>query len=231
MNNKIKILLVDDEADILEFMTYNLEKEGYEIFTATNGLDAIEKAMSIAPNLIILDIMMPQVDGIEVCRHIRKNKKLENTLVAFLTARNADYSQISGFEAGADDYISKPIAPKVLVSRIKALLKRQQTTDSGLAETQQCIKTKSLTIDKERYLVVFQGSEMLLPHKEFELLSLLASKPNKVFTRGEIYNAVWGHDTVVGEKTIDVHIRKIREKFGNDIITTIKRVGYRYSDS
>lgn len=231
MNNKIKILLVDDEADILEFMTYNLEKEGYEIFTATNGLDAIEKAMSIAPNLIILDIMMPQVDGIEVCRHIRKNKKLENTLVAFLTARNADYSQISGFEAGADDYISKPIAPKVLVSRIKALLKRQQTTDGGSAETQQCIKTKSLTIDKERYLVVFQGSEMLLPHKEFELLSLLASKPNKVFTRGEIYNAVWGHDTVVGEKTIDVHIRKIREKFGNDIITTIKRVGYRYSDS
>jgi len=227
--NKFKILLVDDEIDILEFLSYNLEKEGYEVFTATNGADAIKIAEKNQPHLILLDVMMPEMDGIAACEEIRKIPSLNNTLIAFLTARGEDYSQIAGFEAGADDYITKPIRPKVLLSRVKALLKR--SGESGPVSFTEDLKTVSignLIIDKERYLIRINDEEMILPRKEFELLSLLVSKPSKVFTREEIYSSVWGENVVVGDRTIDVHIRKLREKIGNEHIKTLKGVGYKF---
>ena len=228
-DKKLKILLVDDEYDILEFLSYNLEKEGYAVYTANNGADAIELAEKHQPHLILLDVMMPEMDGIAACEEIRKIPTLSNTLIAFLTARGEDYSQIAGFEAGADDYITKPVRPKVLVSRVKALLKR--TTDStagSYPETPGIMHIGNLLIDKERYLIRIDDNEMILPRKEFELLSLLVSKPSKVFTREEIYSSVWGENVVVGDRTIDVHIRKLREKIGNDHIKTLKGVGYKF---
>jgi len=226
-----KILLVDDEKDILEFISYNLKKEGYEVLTARNGRDGIELARKHLPQLILLDVMMPEMDGIETCEEIRKIPGLENTVIAFLTARGEDYSQIAGFEAGGDDYIIKPIKPKVLISRIKALLKRFEHSASGVTEPAELIiSSEGLVLDRERFLVLKEGEELTLPKKEFELLSLLVSKPDKVFTREEIFHRVWGDDIVVGDRTIDVHIRKLREKIGEDHIKTIKGVGYKFVD-
>lgn len=226
-----KILLVDDEVDILEFISYNLEKEGYKVYTAQNGAEAIKVAEKTLPDLIILDVMMPEMDGIAACEEIRRIPTLQNTIIAFLTARGEDYSQIAGFEAGADDYITKPIRPKVLVSRVKALLKRTSTVSTAPAtvvESTNTLTIGNLIIDKERYLILKDGEEMILPRKEFELLSLLVSKPGKVFTREEIYYSVWGDNVVVGDRTIDVHIRKLREKIGNDQIKTLKGIGYKF---
>lgn len=220
---KYKILLVDDEKDILEFLGYNLKKEGYLVSTARNGKDAIEIAKKEKPHLIILDVMMPKMDGIETCSEIRSIPDLASSIVVFLTARGEDYSQIAGFDAGADDYITKPVKPKVLISRIKALLRRYKEPEVVNEE----IKLKDITIDRERYVIIKDGEEISLPKKEFELLLLLASKPNKVFTREEIFSRVWGNDVIVGDRTIDVHVRKIREKVGLKSITTIKGVGYK----
>ena len=228
--NKFKILLVDDEVDILEFISYNLEKEDYIVYTASNGIEAVKMAEEKTPNLIILDVMMPEMDGIAACEEIRKIPALNNTVIAFLTARGEDYSQIAGFEAGGDDYITKPIRPKVLVSRVKALLKRtmgEATTQVVQADSNK-VSIGNLVIDKERYLIRMDDEEMVLPRKEFELLSLLVSKPGKVFTREEIYYSVWGDNVVVGDRTIDVHIRKLREKIGNDHIKTLKGIGYKF---
>lgn len=228
-DKKLKILLVDDETDILEFLSYNLEKEGYVVYTATNGADAIELAGKHQPNLILLDVMMPEMDGISACEEIRKIPSLSSTLIAFLTARGEDYSQIAGFEAGADDYITKPVRPKVLISRVKALLKRTaEAATVTYPESSGILNIGNLLIDKERYLIRIGENEMILPRKEFELLSLLVSKPSKVFTREEIYSSVWGENVVVGDRTIDVHIRKLREKIGNDHIKTLKGVGYKF---
>lgn len=228
--NNFKILLVDDEVDILEFISYNLEKEGYKVFTAQNGADAIKLAEKKQPHLIILDVMMPEMDGIAACEEIRKLPTLNNTIIAFLTARGEDYSQIAGFEAGADDYITKPVRPKVLVSRVKALLKRtgENTGPVTYATDSNTMTIGNLVIDKERYLIRIGEEEMVLPRKEFELLSLLVSKPGKVFTREEIYSSVWGENVVVGDRTIDVHIRKLREKIGNQHIKTLKGIGYKF---
>lgn len=227
--NQFKVLLVDDELDILEFLSYNLEKEGYEVFTARNGVEAIKVAEKQVPHLIILDVMMPEMDGIAACEELRKIPSLSSTVIAFLTARGEDYSQIAGFEAGADDYITKPVRPKVLVSRVKALLKRT----GEAAQPVEVVDTNTVTIgnlliDKERYLIRIGDNEMILPRKEFELLSLLVSKPGKVFTREEIYFSVWGENVVVGDRTIDVHIRKLREKIGNNHIKTLKGIGYKF---
>lgn len=219
---KERILLVDDEQDIIDMISYNLEKEGYEIETATNGRDAIYIAEKFMPDLILLDVMMPGMDGMETCVEMRSIDSLKHTIIAFLTARGEDYSQIAGFEAGADDYISKPIKPRVLISRIQALLRRKGNAASEEAPTE----INGLKIDKEKYLVTLDGVDMTFPKKEFELLSLLLSKPGRVFTREEIFTAVWGDD-VVGDRTIDVHIRKLREKLGNEHISTIKGVGYK----
>ena len=224
-----RILLVDDEKDILEFLSYNLRNEGFIIYSASNGRDAVRIAAEIKPHLVLMDVMMPEMDGIAACEEIRKNRELQNTLVAFLTARGEDYSQIAGFEAGGDDYITKPIKPKVLVSRIKALLKRGsiKTVDSD-KESVNKIVSGDLVIDKERYLIIMKGKDIALPRKEFELLSLLISKPEKVFTREEIFDRVWGDNIVVGDRTIDVHIRKLREKLGDKYIKTVKGIGYKY---
>lgn len=219
---KEKILLVDDEPDIIDLISYNLEKEGYDIETATNGRDAITIAEKFMPDLILLDVMMPEMDGMETCVEMRAIDSLKNTIIAFLTARGEDYSQIAGFEAGADDYISKPIKPRVLISRIQALLRRKGNSSSEESSTE----INGLKIDKEKYLVTLDGVDMTFPKKEFELLALLLSKPGRVFTREEIFTAVWGDD-VVGDRTIDVHIRKLREKLGNEHISTIKGVGYK----
>jgi two-component system alkaline phosphatase synthesis response regulator PhoP len=230
-DSQYKILLVDDEVDILEFISYNLEKEGYKVYTAQNGAEAIKVAERTLPDLIILDVMMPEMDGIAACEEIRRIPALQHTMIAFLTARGEDYSQIAGFEAGADDYITKPIRPKVLVSRVKALLKRTSGVGEPLApvvDNSHTVTVGTLVIDKERYLIVQDGKEMVLPRKEFELLSLLVSKPGKVFTREEIYYSVWGDNVVVGDRTIDVHIRKLREKIGNDHIKTLKGIGYKF---
>lgn len=230
MEQVYKILLVDDENDILEFVGYNLRKEGFDVYTASNGMEAIRLAEEVMPHLILLDVMMPEMDGIETCEVIRHNPKLKNIFVAFLTARGEDYSQIAGFEAGGDDYIAKPIKPKVLVSRIKAMLKR---LDSNIVDTggeSQLINIAGIVIDKERYMVVKEGEDLVLPKKEFELLALLHSKPNKVFTREEIFSSIWGDNIIVGDRTIDVHIRKLREKIGDDYIKTIKGVGYKFVD-
>lgn len=227
--NKAKILLVDDETDILEFLSYNLKKEGFEVYTAHNGKDAIKIAPNILPNLILLDVMMPEMDGIETCEEIRKISNLNNTIIAFLTARGEDYSQIAGFDAGADDYITKPIKPKVLISRVQALLKRQRYTQTTSKESESFIIIKGdIKIDKEKYVVYKNNDKLKLPRKEFELLLLLTSKPEKVFTRDEIYSTVWGDDIIVGDRTIDVHIRKLREKIGDNHIHTIKGVGYKF---
>jgi two-component system, OmpR family, alkaline phosphatase synthesis response regulator PhoP len=228
-DDKYKILLVDDEMDILEFISYNLEKEGYEVYTATNGTEALQKAEKKQPHLIILDVMMPEMDGIAACEELRKIPSLRNTVIAFLTARNEDYSQIAGFEAGADDYITKPIRPKVLISRVKALLKRTGVFGQAPLEIDtNTLAIGNLLIDRERYLIRTDDKEMVLPRKEFELLSLLVSKPGKVFTREEIYHTVWGESVVVGDRTIDVHIRKLREKIGSDHIKTLKGIGYKF---
>lgn len=219
------ILLVDDDPDILEFLSYNLKRNGYNVFVSTNGKDAIVMAREVLPKLIILDIMMPEMDGIETCQEIRKMAELKDTLVAFLSARGEDYSQIAGFEAGADDYIKKPVRPNVLVHRVKALLRRSLGAEPG----EDVVKLKELTIDKEKYVVTRNGKDIILPKKEFELLLFLARNPKKVFTRDEIFNSVWGEDVIVGDRTIDVHIRRIREKVGMNIIKTIKGVGYSYA--
>jgi two-component system alkaline phosphatase synthesis response regulator PhoP len=224
-----KILLVDDEPDILEFIGYNLKKEGFQVETATNGKDALKTAQTLNPHLIVLDVMMPGMDGIETCEEIRKIPSLKDTLVVFLTARGEDYSQIAGFAAGADDYITKPIKPRVLISRVKALLKRFRSgTSADTTEEDTRISIGDLTIDKEKYIVTSGKKELVLPKKEFELLLLLASKPDRVFTRDEIYSSVWGDNIIVGDRTIDVHIRKLREKIGQNHIRTIKGVGYKF---
>jgi two-component system alkaline phosphatase synthesis response regulator PhoP len=222
-NNEYKILLVDDEPDILEFLGYNLTKEGYTIFKASNGKEALKIATEAKPHLIILDIMMPEMDGIETCREMKQIPALKKSIIAFLTARNEDYSQIAGFDAGADDYIAKPIKPRVFISRIKALLRRFSVSEN----TGDQINVGSLIIDRERYMVIRHNQEIILPKKEFELLWLLASKVNKVFTREEIYSAIWGN-VVVGDRTIDVHVRKIRERLKIENIKTIKGVGYKF---
>ena len=220
-----KILLVDDEPDILEFLKYNLTKEGYKVYTSLNGRDAIDMAQAFKPNLIILDVMMPEMDGIETCRELRLLDSLKNTIIIFLTARSEDYSQIAGFEAGADDYITKPIKPRVLSSKIKALMRRFSIQGN---EADPIIKVGDFTIDKDKYLIYRNGKEIVLPKKEFELFMLLSSKPNKVFTRDEIFSNIWGNNVIVGDRTIDVHIRKLREKVGEDAIATLKGVGYKF---
>jgi two-component system alkaline phosphatase synthesis response regulator PhoP len=229
-NKNYKILLVDDEPDILEFLSYNINKEGFEVHTASNGNEAIEIASKIKPHLILLDVMMPEMDGIETCEIMRQDKKLQNTIIAFLTARGEDYSQIAGFEVGGDDYIAKPVKPKVLISRIRALLKRFNPTTNQKSGDDLIIKQSNLIIDKEKYIVIKDGKELILPKKEFELLVLLISKPDRVFTRDEIFSSVWGDNIIVGDRTIDVHIRKLREKIGDNHIKTIKGVGYKYVD-
>lgn len=225
-NKNYRLLLVDDEPDILEFIGYNLRKEGFQVFTSSNGRGALKLAEEVRPHLVLLDVMMPEMDGIEVCEEIRRNDKLKQVVIAFLTARGEDYSQIAGFEAGGDDYITKPVKPKVLVSRIKALLKRVGKV--SVPEVHVSHPTVGLHIDKERFIVVKDGVELNLPKKEFELLALLYSRPQKVFTRDEIFSMVWGDNIIVGDRTIDVHIRKLREKIGDDHIKTIKGVGYKY---
>ena len=226
MENEAKILLVDDEPDILEFMEYNLRKEGYTVFTGKNGKEAIEIARKEKPNLIILDIMMPVMDGIEACRHLREIPDLKNTIITFLTARNEEYSQIAGFDVGADDYITKPIKPRILTSRVKALLRR--VNGNSEPNGAPILTIGDLKIDRERYLVFKKEEPISLPRKEFELLALLTSKPGKVFTREDILARVWGTDIVVGDRTIDVHVRKIREKLGDESIKTIKGIGYKF---
>ncbi len=222
-----RVLIVDDEPDILEFVGYNLKKEGYEVFTAANGRDGVKKALEVNPHLILLDVMMPEMDGIETCREIRTHDSLANTLVAFLSARGEDYSQIAGFDAGADDYITKPIRMNLLLSRVRAILKRaEQAPEIDITPD----PNRSVTMDRERFLVMKDGEEIVLPRKEFNLLELLYSKPQKVFTREEIFSQVWGNDVVVGDRTIDVHIRKLREKIGDEHIVTVKGVGYKYED-
>lgn len=222
--DQYSILLVDDEPDVLEFLSYNLSKEGYHVLKAKNGKEGLELMKKNRPHLIILDVMMPGMDGIETCREIRAMPDFKDTIVIFLTARAEDYSQLAGFDAGADDYIAKPIKPRILTSRVKALLRRLKTSTT----TELSGSLTDITIDKERYLVISQGQEITLPRKEFELLALLTSKPNRVFTREEIYSSVWGPDVVVGDRTIDVHVRRIREKIGIENIKTIKGVGYKY---
>lgn len=218
------ILLVDDELDILEIIGYNLTAEGYNVVTAQNGVEAIKKAKKHKPKLIILDVMMPEMDGIEACEKLRLIPDLSETVITFLTARGEDYSQVAGFEAGADDYITKPVKPKVLTSKVKSLLRRFKTQE----QAQQVVKLGNLTINREEYKIIVDSQEMVLPRKEFELLSLLASKPGKVFKREDILDRVWGNDVVVGGRTIDVHIRKLREKVGEKKFKTIKGVGYKF---
>jgi two-component system alkaline phosphatase synthesis response regulator PhoP len=231
-NFQYKILLVDDEPDILEFLTYNLRSEGYKIYTADNGAGAIEIAKKINPHLILLDIMMPEMDGFETCRQLRKIHSLKYTIIAFLTARGEDYSQIAGFESGGDDYIKKPVKPKVLSSRIKALLKRYNDPlyITIYQNSKKIIKKGDLKIDTEKFVVYKKNKELILTKKEFELLLFLASRPGKVFTREEIFHLVWGDDVIVGDRTIDVHIRKLREKIGDKHIKTFKGVGYKFKE-
>jgi two-component system, OmpR family, alkaline phosphatase synthesis response regulator PhoP len=225
-NSDITILLVDDEADILEFLGYNLEKEGYRVLKAKNGEKGLKMAIEHKPQLVILDVMMPVMDGMETCNRIRKIPELADTLIAFLTARGEDYSQIAGFEAGADDYITKPIKPRLFISRIQALLRRfREAPEPGTT-----IVMKAFTIDLARYVGVRGNSEITLARKEFELLKFLVSRPDKVVTREEIFTNVWGDNVVVGDRTIDVHIRRIREKLGIDSIKTIKGVGYKFDE-
>ncbi|MFC6860023.1 response regulator transcription factor [Zunongwangia atlantica] len=220
----IRILLVDDEPDILEIVGYNLSAEGYQVITADNGAEAVKVAKKKSPHLIILDVMMPGMDGIEACEQMRKIPELDETIITFLTARGEDYSQMAGFDAGADDYITKPIKPKVLISKVKALLRRFRDEEA----TSNIVKVGEIVINRDEYKVVKNKEEMILPRKEFELLSLLASKPGKVFKREDILDKVWGNEVVVGGRTIDVHIRKLREKIGDDSFKTVKGVGYKF---
>jgi two-component system alkaline phosphatase synthesis response regulator PhoP len=225
MNKKdTKILLVDDEPDIIEIVGYNLKNAGYQVFTANNGKEAILQAEKHQPHLIILDVMMPIMDGIDTCETLRNNPKFTETIITFLTARGEDYSQFAGFNAGADDYITKPIKPKLLVSKVKALLRRSKEIKNESGE----VTLDNLTINREEYKVTKEGVVINLPRKEFELLVLLTSKPNKVFKREDILNQVWGNDVIVGGRTIDVHIRKLREKIGEDSFKTVKGVGYKF---
>ena len=221
-NSNFKLLLVDDDEDIIEFLSYNLIREGFEVFTAANGKEAISLAKVELPHLIVMDVMMPVMDGISAVEEIRNLPLLDESLIIFLTARSEDYSQIAGLEAGADDYISKPIKPKLLISKINALLRRSMKN-----ETPKIIVIHELSIDIEKFEVIFKGEKIVLPKKEFKLLHLLASFPNKVFTREEIFTKVWGDDVIVGDRTIDVHVRKIREKIGDSYIKTIKGIGYK----
>ncbi len=217
------ILIIDDERDILDILKYNLEKEGFTVETADDGIAGIELAKQMKPDLIILDVMMPKMDGIQVCEQLRTLPDFESTLICFLTARGEDFSQIAGLDAGADDYISKPVKPRLLISRINALLRRKNLNEPNVSE-----ENLGLVIDREKYLVFKKGESLHLPKKEFELLSLLASKPDYVFERDIILDTVWGSDIIVGDRTIDVHIRKLREKIGSDYIKTVKGVGYKF---
>ncbi len=223
MMKQKKILLIDDELDILEILSYNLEKEGYEVATATNGNEGIEKAKEMLPDLILLDVMMPEKDGIETCQEMRKIKELQQTLIVFLSARSEEFSQLAGFQAGANDYIVKIIKPKVLISKVNALLR----LTSQVSNSSQNIELGDLIINKDNFRVSKAGQQFMLPKKEFDLLYLLASNTEKVFKRDEILEKVWGHDVIVGERTIDVHIRRLREKLGIDTIQTLKGIGYK----
>jgi two-component system alkaline phosphatase synthesis response regulator PhoP len=220
-----KILLVDDEEDILNFLAYNLKKEGYEVYEATNGHEGIELAKKHKPDLIVLDVMMPEMDGIETCRLIREHESLKSTLIVFLSARSEDYTQIAGFDSGADDYITKPIKPRVFISRVKALLRRM---GGGPVKAEKVLDFGAIKIDLEKYSVFKLDNEIMLPKKEFKLLELLVSKPGKVFTREFILGQIWGEEVIVGDRTIDVHVRKLREKLGEDYIKTVKGVGYKF---
>ena len=222
MKSKFKILVVDDEPDIIEILQFNLENEGYQVFSAVNGKEALKLAEMHIPHLIILDLMMPVMDGIETCERLRMDKKFNNSLIMFLSARGEDYSQVAAFESGADDYVTKPIKPRILNSKVKALLRRFKT-DFG-----QILSFENLIIDSEKYIVKVKNNSINLPRKEFELLFLLASKPGKVFKRDKIMELVWGTDIIVGDRTIDVHIRKLREKLGENLFRTIKGVGYQF---
>jgi two-component system, OmpR family, alkaline phosphatase synthesis response regulator PhoP len=226
MSNNKTILLVDDEQDILEFLTYNLEKEGFKIVTANDGIEALEKAKTHAPALVLLDLMMPRMDGIETCQLIREEKRLNNTIVVFLTSRSEDYSQVACLEAGADDFIKKPIRPRVLVAKIKSLLRRAERSDDKVQNT-----NSSVVINRDKFVVEIKGQIISLPKKEFELLELLVAQPGKVFNRDQILASVWGNEAIVGERTIDVHIRKLREKLGDEYIRTIKGVGYTFNEN
>ena len=221
-NNKIKILIVDDEPDIIEILKVNLENEGYKVFSAENGKEALKLADQHLPNLIILDLMMPIMDGIEACEHLRMDKKFNNTLIMFLSARGEDYSQVAAFESGADDYVTKPIKPRILNSKVKALLRRFRNDFS------QILSYQNIVIDSEKYTVEVDGKKINLPRKEFELLFLLAGRPGKVFKREKIMESVWGSDVIVGDRTIDVHVRKLREKIGENLLKTVKGVGYQF---
>lgn len=220
------ILLVDDENDILEFLSYNLSKEGYKVYVANNGEEGVKLAKQFNPSLVILDVMMPVMDGIETCQLIRKDTQIIQPIIAFLTSRSEDYSQVAGFEAGADDYITKPIRPRLLVSKVESLLRRYNRASDDVVST----SLSSLKINRDKFIVEIENEKVILPKKEFELLELLASRPGTVFTRDQILSLVWGNDAIVGERTIDVHIRKLREKLGNDYIRTIKGVGYTFSE-
>jgi two-component system alkaline phosphatase synthesis response regulator PhoP len=220
------LLLIDDEQDILDFLSYNLKKEGFTVFTASNGEEGVRLTQQLHPSLILLDVMMPKMDGIETCQVIRKDLNITQPIIAFLTSRAEDYSQIAGFEAGGDDYITKPIRPRLLISKVESLLRRlDRPVENTNAEGRKLFK-----IDRDRFTVELDGVVMLFPKKEFELLELLASRPGKVYTREQILNIVWGNETIVGERTIDVHIRKLREKLGDSYIRTIKGVGYTFSE-
>lgn len=216
------ILIVDDEQDILQFLSYNLKKEGFNVYTASNGEEGVQKTKDLSPSLVLLDVMMPSMDGIEACQQIREDQSISQPIIAFLTSRAEDYSQIAGFEAGADDYIAKPIRPRLLVSKVKSLLRR-----NDLNETK---KNSSIIINREKFVIELNNETIVLPKKEFQLLEFLASRPGKVFNREQILAIVWGNDAIVGERTIDVHIRKLREKLGNDYIRTVKGVGYTYNE-
>jgi two-component system alkaline phosphatase synthesis response regulator PhoP len=220
--NLKKVLIVDDEPDILEIISYNLIKEGYQISTAKDGIEALEKTASFKPDLVILDIMMPKMNGVEVCRILRSKPEFNNTLIIFLTALSDESSQIKGLETGADDYVNKPISPKVLISRVNAILRRVHKEEG------KTLRLGNMVIDPEKFMVVIDGKDVVLAKKEFELLYLLASKPGRVFLRNEILSQVWGAEVIVGDRTIDVHIRKIRQKLGIDCITTVKGVGYKF---
>ncbi|MEL0074003.1 MAG: response regulator transcription factor [Flavobacteriaceae bacterium] len=221
---EIKILLVDDEPDILEIISFNLEKVGYQVTTASNGLEALKQAKKTLPHLIILDVMMPELDGIETCERLRQEEQFQETIIMFLTARGEDYSYVAAFDAGADDYVTKPIKPKVLLSKVKGLLRRLKKKET----VKELLEFDNLLIDQEEYKVILNESELSMPRKEFELLYLLASKPGKVFKREKIMEKIWGSDVVVGDRTIDVHIRKLREKIGDRYFKTVKGVGYKF---
>lgn len=217
-----KVLIADDEPDIVEILKYNLEKEGYQVITARDGDEALEKAKQTHPDLIVLDMMMPRKNGVEVCELLRAQKEFRETLIMFLTALNDEATQIRSFDAGADDYISKPVSARIFVTKVGALFRRLKK------EPSQIIRFDALTIDPQQFLVIYEGRDIVLAKKEFELLYLLASRPGRVFLRNEILSQVWGNDVIVGDRTIDVHIRKIRQKLGVDCITTVKGVGYKF---